>query len=217
MGQIKLRTKPPVEALDRYEFPWLVKDVDPAFGSDDFSIDSLKKQFEKAGGDLARHNRFKVIITPPEVLSDDYPIEFVTNMVKKVNMPQITVNNYPYERAGKILNIPTHVTFSDLSVSFYNDVNHVMRNLMIKWQKYCLSNWTENITSVPLLSLAGSVKVLQYNSDNMFTSLIEMTNCWPKSVSALEFDHHTDHSFNDFTVEFAYTEQLIAINPELDL
>ena len=216
MGKINLTSKPAPEALDKYEFPRISKNIDPKFGKDDFSIDSLKKQFERAGGDLARHNRFKVIIEPPKVLSKDFPIDFVTNMVKKVNMPQLAVNNFQYERAGKILNIPTHVTFGDLSISFYNDVNHIMRNLMVKWQKQCLSNWTENVTSVPLLSLAGSIKVLQYNADNMYTSFIEMTNCWPKQVSALEFDHHADHSFNDFTVEFEYTEQLFSINPALN-
>ncbi len=215
MGEIKLSQKPVPNSLDAKEFPVQFNPIDGAFGEDEFSIETFKKQLERTGGDLARQNKFKVSIVPPDVLQDEFQNDFVSAMVKKVNMPQVMVNDFPFERAGKILHIPTHTTFEDLNITFHNDVNHYMRNLMLKWQKICLSNWTDNITSVPILSLSGRIMVLQYNASNQFTSLIEMVNCWPKVVSGVDFGQDSDNTFNDFTVTFTYTEQIIGTNTQV--
>lgn len=191
--------------LDKNIFP--AEYSNTTIGSDTFGISSLKKQFR----DLARPNRFKVIISPPSVFGTTFDYEFVTTMVKKVNMPSLTINEYVYERAGKKLHIPTHVDFSDLSITFFNDVDYRMKNLIYKWQRFAVSNWGDNVVSVPLLSLSGNIEVHQYDGSNNSTSAIIFTNCWPKVMQNTDFGHEMDSQTGEFTVDFVYTEQIIAV------
>jgi hypothetical protein len=199
MKQFKKRVV--ANSLEPNVFPSIYKDK--SYAKNSFTLESLKNQFR----DLARPNRFKVIIHPPAALKEDFDYEFVTLMVKKVNMPSVTIQEYVYERAGKKLHIPTHVEFADLSITFFNDTNHVMRNLIFKWQRLAVSNWGLNRNALPALALQGKIEVHQYDGSNMSTAAIEFTNCWPKTMQNIDFGHEMDNAVSDFTVDFVYTQQ----------
>lgn len=175
------------------------------YGTDTFGIQSFKKHFR----DLARPNRFKVLFRPPSIFATDFSDEFMSSMVKRVNMPAYTVNELLYERAGKKLHIPAHIEFTDLSITFFNDVDQKMKNIIHTWQNMGLSNWEFNTGSIPLLALQGQIEVHQYDGNNQSTGAVVFTNCWPKSMSNIDFGHESDNTVSDFTVDWYYTEQQI--------
>lgn len=172
--------------------------------TDIYTIDSFKSKIR----DLVRPNRFVVQFKPPTVISDQINIEFLSKMVKKISIPALNINEYVYKRAGKRLHIPTFTEFSDLSITFHNDIDMNARNDILHWNRTTINNWQENFSPIPLQALDGSITFFQLDGSNQPVNAIKFTNCWPKGLPGIEFGHEMDNQVGDFTVDFTYTEQI---------
>jgi len=167
-----------------------------------FHINHLKTVFR----DLARPNKFKVKISPPKELGV-WPTDIET-LVKSASFPSVEIEDYQLERAGKTLHIPTNkVTYGDLSITFWNDVDFNFRSLFGRWQRLALFNWNKDIGSKPSLALSGFVSVIQYDSNSKPVYGVKVDNCWPKTIGEIALAHETVDTAEEFTVTFVFTSQ----------
>jgi len=173
--------------------------------STDFHVNALKQQFN----DVARPNLFKVKLNPPTPLVDEWNNNFgLMFLVKSVSIPQMSIKEWTYERAGQKVYIPTNqVEFGDCTITFYNDSDFILRTLFNRWQRICCYNWHYNMGPIPLLTLAGSVEIFHYDSQLNETYAIRLTNAWPQTLSAIELSQESENVAEEFTVEFKYTMQ----------
>lgn len=190
-------------------FPSDINDVPSGINKEtDFHVNHLLSTFV----DVARPNRFKVKISPPRALAADWSIESngLLALVKSASLPQITIKEWTYERAGQRLHIPTNdVEFGEFSITFTNDSKFILRTLFNRWQKLTCHNWQSNIGSIPILATDGVITVFQYDYNLNPVYAVKLTNCWPKTISAIELSQESENVAEEFTVEFKYTMQEI--------
>jgi hypothetical protein len=190
-------------------FPYkLEKEEIPFDPKTDFHVNFLKNQFT----DVARPNQFKVDIIPPDPLLQDWDVakHGLLALVKTAKIPSITVKEYTYQRAGQKLHIPTgEIEHGEVSITFYNDSDFVLRTMFNRWIRLALHNYEYNIGSVPKLALDGQVVVYHYDYALKPVYAVKLMNAWPKSLSEIDLSHETENTAEEFTVEFNYSYQEI--------
>ena len=177
----------------------------------DFHINSLKNKFK----DVARPNLFKVKIIPPAPLMKDWDASKsgLLALAKRTSLPQISIKEWVYERAGQKLHIPTNeVDYGECSITFINDSDFALRTLFNRWQRLTLFNWEKNLGAVPLLALSGEVTIFQYDSQLKPIYAINLTNAWPQTLSNIELNQDSENIAEEFTVDFKFTMQQIYKN-----
>lgn len=194
--------KKDISILLDFEYP---KTTSVTMDTDIYTIDSFKSQIR----DLVRPNRFVVQFAPPSLISEQINADFLSKMVKKISISPLSVNEYVYKRAGKKLHIPTFTDFTDISISFHNDIDMRARNFILLWHRTTINNWEKNYSAIPLIALSGSITFFQLDGGNQPINAIKFTNCWPKTIQGMEFGHEMDNQVGEFSVDFTYTEQEI--------
>jgi hypothetical protein len=172
----------------------------------EFHVNFLKNKF----ADLARSNQFKVFIHPPKELKVDWDSSKngLLVLVKAAKIPSITTKEFVFQRAGQKLYIPTgEVEHGDVSITFYNDSNFILRTMFTRWVRLALHNWEYNIGSIPLVALGGEVVIYHYDYELKPIYEVRLTNAWPKQISEIDLSQESSSTVEEFTVDFNYTYQ----------
>jgi len=192
----------PKNGYDKGDFPVNISKLGGSgVTSKSFHIDHLKTKFR----DLARPNLFKVKINPPSMLSSEWGTE-IEVLLKSAAFPSVDIEEYAFEHAGSIIHVPTNkITYSDLTLTFWNDVDFKIRTLFNRWQRLAVFNWQQDIGCIPMLALEGLVTVYQYDSDHNEVYAVRVDNCWPKTISEIQLSHDNDSQAEDFSVTMHFT------------
>jgi hypothetical protein len=193
------------ESFDSQPFPGDVNNFGGGPGvssnSNEFHVDFLKQQFR----DIARPNLFKVKITPPPILNADWNNKLAV-LAKSAVFPSIEIQNYEYERGGRILHIPSNkMNYGDMTITFYNDVDFNLRSLFNRWQRLAIYNWQKEVGSIPLMALDATVTVYQFDSSHRPVYGINIDNCWPKTISEIQLSQENTDQLEEFSVTFVFT------------
>lgn len=197
------------------EFPYDIKKIQhPYISSSSFHVNHLKSLFR----DVARPNLFKVHIIPPLSLLktdwDNKKTELLA-LAKAATMPQVSIKEWVYERAGQKLHIPTNeIDYGELNITFYNDIDCNLRTLFNRWQKLALYNWSTSQGSIPLEAVSGIVRLYQFDGQFNAVYAAEFTNAWPQTISSMELSQESENTAQEFSVDFKFTLQNIYKNYE---
>lgn len=193
--------------LDTKQYPINISENKNPLEDKAFHVDYLKSQLIR---DVARPNLFKVNIIPPEFLLKKVEWQngskMISALAKSAVFPQISIREYVLERAGQKLHIPTNeMDYGDMSITFINDSDFILRSLFNNWQRIAIHNWQENIGSVPMLALSSHVSIHQYDSTLKEVYSIKLTNAWPQTISEIQLSQDSENQLEEFTVNFKFT------------
>lgn len=159
------------------------------------------------GNGLARQNRFYVDMGVPKVLADLNGMRGVQTsdtkdfFIKGASIPGVAVSSETVRLTGEAIEVPYDRTFSQITLTFYVDVNLKVRRYFDMWidkiqnpSSRVMSFYGDYITNISLF-------VLDINDKQRYR--MTCFECWPKSVGALTVDNEQSGIMTmDITFEF---------------
>jgi hypothetical protein len=171
--------------------------------------------------DLARPNRFDVIIVPPPALQNNItesavdnfgnvtaarPTNVYTDLLayrcEIAQLPGRNLSTVEQKIYGPSEKFPHHVTYNDIDMTFIVDGD--MR------EKYFFDAWLDYINPTNSFNIAyketycTDIKVIQYDISNRKSYSVTLVDAYPISVNQLDLDWSND-GVHKLSVTFAYT------------
>lgn len=161
------------------------------------SIVDFKSSFRK---ELARPNRFDVVLTSPTVLWSTPKL--LSYRCESAQLPGRTFATTEQKTYGPIEKFPYLTTYNDLDLTFI--VTDDME------EKYIFDSWLEKINPSRTNNFAYKsdystlITVNQYNLENKLTYSADFLDAYPISINQMDLDWSSD-GYHKITVTFAYT------------
>ena len=170
----------------------------------------------REGFSSSRSNRYKITGTMPNGLGklDDS----FTLYAKSVSFPGSQIGMIPVSYQGRVIKFAGERQFAEWSVQVY-DVSTNASSVDIRTQ---LEEWIEDCdsanTHIQRFNNAATKKwTVEYDDidDNTsggngvgYNKKMELYNCWPIDISAIDLNYEAADSFAEFTLTFAYDYHL---------
>lgn len=161
------------------------------------SIVDFKSSFKK---ELARPNRFDVVLSSPPILWSSPRL--LTYRCEAAQLPGRTFATTEQKTYGPIEKFPYLTTYNDLDLTFI--VSDDME------EKYFFDAWLEKINPTRTNNLSYKsdystlITVNQYDLTNKLTYSADFLDAYPISTNQLDLDWSAD-GYHKLTVTFAYT------------
>jgi hypothetical protein len=155
--------------------------------------------------DLARTNRFDVLINMPEKLTkyfSDMPrilslrCEIAQLPVRNISVLEQKFGNNPVEKHANMAN------YSDMELTFIVSDNMQEKYFFDVWLE--LINPTDTFNPEYKDSYTAPITITQYDLRNRVSYAVELVDAFPTSTSQLDLNWDNDSS-HKLTVNFAYT------------
>jgi hypothetical protein len=163
------------------------------------SISQFKSLFTT---DLARPNRFDVIITIPTSLDPGGTASLLAYRCENAQLPGRTFSTAEQKTYGPIEKFPYLTGYTDLDLTF------IVSDDMV--EKYIFDAWLESINPTATNNFSyksdysTTITVNQYNLQNELTYSADFIEAYPISINQMDLDWSTD-GYHKLTVTFAYT------------
>ena len=173
-------------------------------------IQKFRKEFSSS-----RSNRYKITGQMPNglgTLDDSF-----TLYAKSVSFPGSQIGMIPVSYQGRVIKFAGERQFAEWSVQVY-DVSTNSSSIDIRTQ---LEQWIEDCdganTHKQRFNNAATTWTIQFDDIENNTSggntveynkTMELYNCWPIDISAIDLNYEAADSFAEFTLTFAYDYHL---------
>jgi len=188
------------EVVKNSDWPIPPKDE---YQSSDFHVDKLISQFR----DLSKPNLFKVSIWSPLGKS-----EVVNLLAKEATIPNTEVTKITLRRMGTAFQIPGDVNYQDVTLKFHAGQGMEVRRFFNTWQVGYVSNWQDNMATLPKAWQEGKVVIEQLNQRYESVYKVTLVNAWPVNISDIQLSHDMADARSDFSVSFTYHKMLLGEN-----
>ena len=163
------------------------------------SIANFRSNFQ--GG--TRPNRFLVTGGIGDTAIDDTS----GFLIKATSLPESTNGVIPVPYRGRVLKIPGDRMFAEWAITVIDDADEStdLRALFTKWSNDVNAH-VANTTQDPNLTetmTKWNVEMLSQKDDTPIRK-IELHNCWPIEVAAVDLSYDTADSITEFSVNLAY-------------
>jgi hypothetical protein len=157
--------------------------------------------------DLARPNRFDVLLNLPDALlgSTGIPSNYKDGMRYRCEVAQLpgkTFDTVEQKTYGPIEKFPNLVTYTDIDLTFIVDDTMGVKTTFDMWLTYINSRTTNNFKYKS--DYVSDIKIYQYSVANKFTYGVNLINAYPISMNQMDLDWSSD-GYHKLTVTFAYT------------
>ena len=177
------------------------------------STSSNISDFRNSFNGGTRPNRFRVTASIP---GQNVTSHF---LIKAASIPPSTLGIISVPYRGRVLKIPGDRLFAEWSFTVLDDAHEGedIRQMMVAWSN-SINSHVANLTKDPNVSdstAKWTVEMLNI-SDNGTVRVIELHNCWPVEVGAIELSYETADVITDFPCTLAYdywTEPLTTDEP----
>lgn len=165
------------------------------------------------GFSSSRSNRYKITGTMPNnlgILDDSF-----TLYAKSVSFPGSQIGMIPVSYQGRVIKFAGERQFAEWSVQVYDVSNSAnapsidIRTQLEEWMEQCdgantheqrfnnaATTWTVQFDDINDDTIGGGD--VQYNKK------MELYNCWPIDISAIDLNYEAADSFAEFTLTLAY-------------
>lgn len=153
--------------------------------------------------DVARPNRFLLSFPtgPVGVAGFDFTAQMVYH-VKSASIPTRAIGDISQLYwFGQNMKWGGDPTFDDYSVTFINNVDWKLKNMMEQWVDL-ISNTTSNVRGTHG-EYKGVIKLEQIGRGTNVLATYFMHGVYPKSIDAIEVDHGTQDALEEFTIPFS--------------
>ena len=163
----------------------------------------------------SRSNRYKITGKMPDDLGrlDDT----FTLYAKSVSFPGSQIGMIPVSYQGRVIKFTGERQFAEWSVQVY-DVAFVatdpyidIRSKLEAWIEKCDGANTHKQIYNKVAPLPWTIEFDDTNdqsSSNNYNKKMELYNCWPIDISAIDLSYEAADSFAEFTLTFAYDYHL---------
>jgi hypothetical protein len=162
------------------------------------SISNFRSNFQ--GG--TRPNRFLVTggIGAAPIGDDGF-------LIKATTLPASTNGVIPVPYRGRVLKIPGDRMFAEWAITVIDDADEStdLRGLFTKWSNDVnahVANTTKDPNMTETMTM-WTVQMLSQKDDSPIRT-IELHNCWPIEVAAVDLSYDTADSITEFSVNLAY-------------
>lgn len=164
------------------------------------SLQNFVHSFQK---DIARSNRFEVIILPPSGL----PLvaaygRNLTLRCENAQLPGRTLATTEQRTYGPIEKFPYLTTYNDLDLTFIVDDDMSQKYVFDTWFEYINPSSTNNIGYKSEYSC--DLLINQYDVSNRLSYSVNVIGAYPMSMNQLDLDWSSD-GYHKLAVTFAYT------------
>jgi hypothetical protein len=167
------------------------------------------REFRNAVSDLARPNRFEVLITPPAVYDIYTPeqLSMLSWIAETAQIPARTQGEVPIKFHGMEYKLPGDFAKENLSIGFLNTYGWEGRAFFERWMDYIQEIVGTNRRESAFSLLNDSkIRVTQLGrTRNDELARYEFYDVYPTNISNIELNMSEFDSVEKFTVEFAYS------------
>ena len=163
------------------------------------SISDFRASFNK---ELARPNRFNVLITLPRILGSNSG-KFTVYRCEAAQLPGRTLATADQRIYGPTEKYPYQTTYEDLELTF------IVTSDMV--EKYLFDSWIEKINPSSTNNFeykydySTTITVNQYDSTDELVYSADFIEAYPIAINQLDLDWSQNDSYHKLTVVFAYT------------
>jgi len=175
-------------------------------------IQTFRKDFSSS-----RSNRYKISGTMPNGLGklDDS----FTLYAKSVSFPGSQIGMIPVSYQGRVIKFAGERQFAEWSVQVYDVSNSALapsidiRTQLEAWIDLCDGANTHKqiynkVADSPWTIEFDDTNDQQGSGGNVYNKKMELYNCWPIDISAIDLNYEAADSFAEFTLTFAYDYHL---------
>lgn len=158
--------------------------------------------------DIARPNMFEVEFhTGPNhsQVVEASNLEISQHLVRSLNIPQTNMGDIIIRRMGRRIIMPGSIDFTDLIISFHNDIRGITRKFLLDWQKNYLSDISGGEFKSVKDFIGGKVTVYQLDGFHERISKTVCRNAYPKVVGDIDLNHETDDALIAFNGIFTFS------------
>jgi hypothetical protein len=152
--------------------------------------------------DLARPNRFEVIMNLPTILLAPGDKEVLRYRCETAQLPGRTFDNVEQKTYGPIEKFPNLTTYTDIDLTFILDDTMQTKTMFDTWLNYINPSRTNNLTYKS--DYAADIQIYQYTVTNELAYGVNLIDAYPISMNQLDLDWSSD-GYHKLTVTFAYT------------
>lgn len=166
-----------------------------------FNVNSFLQNLVKGG---ARPNQFDITLPFPSGTND--AMADMTFMAHASSLPGQDVGIINVGYFGRFIKVPGDRSFSEWTVTIYNDEDFWIRNAFEQWSE-SINNHVANLRDGDKLLFADYARnatVTQYGKTGDIIKTYNMFGCWPANVSAIETAWDQTNTIESFTITFAY-------------
>lgn len=151
--------------------------------------------------DLARPNRFEVLIAPPLVF-DGADINLLAYRCEVAQLPGRHLSTIEQKSYGPFEKFPFHTSYGDIDLTFILDGDMGIKNFFDAWVDYINPVDNNNVSYKD--SYTTDIVINQYDVSNEKTYSVTLVSAFPMNVNQLDLDWSSD-GHHKLTVTFAYT------------
>lgn len=166
------------------------------------TINEFKNSFRS---DIARSNRFDVLISPPLTLLSVIAVtpKQLAFRCENAQLPGRSIATTDRKTYGPIEKLPYLTTYNDIDLTFIVSGDMSEKLFFDTWLDLVNPKTTNNFNYKT--DYSTPVIINQYGVDNKLTYSVELIDAYPISVNQLDLDWASD-SVHKLTVTFAYTK-----------
>lgn len=154
--------------------------------------------------DVARSNRFEVVITWPTAVGS--PNKQDKLVIQAAQMPAYTVGVLQVPYKGRQIPMPGDRTYEPWNITVLNDISMSHRNKFEKWQDL-LNGQQSNVQGVAnYKDIVTTIEIIQHDRNDNVIAVKTLHNAWVSSVSAIELGYDQNDQAQTYTVTFMFVD-----------
>ena len=165
-----------------------------------FSINNFRAQLQGQG---ARPNLFEVTIPFPGAVNPGEAGQKITFMFKGAQIPGADLGMVEVDYFGRKIKLAGNRTFAEWTTTVINDEDFAVHAGLTNWMNAINSHAT-NERQITGTDYQVDAQVVHYKKDGDVAKEINIINCWPSSVAAIELGWDQNDAIEEFSVVWQY-------------
>lgn len=156
---------------------------------------------------LARPNRFEVIIQAPKALTSERGIEngrLVSLFCESANLPTKTISVKQQRIQGPAYQRPTGVDYGGdgITMTFLLDQQMVVKDFFDYWMEKIVTPYSYSVNYQD--EYISMIRIYQLDQKDEATYGVVLFDAFPRSISQVELNHSSQNQVQKLNVTFAY-------------
>ena len=188
-----------------------------------FNIDEFTSRVKDAGG-LTRNNKFRLVVTPPQILTGIAPnrrdaslqqmishSKYLEFFCYSTSIPGVSLNTHSYQRYtyGPVEKRPVNVMFRDITLSLYYDNQRRTYDFFKLWIESIFTHDARNSIDDLFIvdykeNYASTLELFVYNDSGILIGKYVMTEAFPIAIGDMPVNWGDTNNLLKIPVTFTF-------------
>lgn len=156
---------------------------------------------------LARPNRFEVLIQLPKALSSERGVEngrLVSIFCESTTLPTKTIGVRQQKIQGPAYQRPVSIDYGGegITMTFLVDQQMIVKEFFDHWMEKVISNYSFNVNYQD--EYTSLIRIYQLNQQDERVYGVMLTDAFPRAIAQMDLNHSTQNQVHKLNVTFAY-------------